>query len=505
MPASRALLLFAALLSLPFRVVAAQRPAAPPANALVDAAISAMGGDSLLGTLRTSRVDGVFHEYILGNAERNEGPFRTRYGRFSELRDAGNHRLRRTELPVTNAAAPPTPLAYIIADSLLVIRVGAREIGGQPILYDDFADQAATTPEHAVMTARSAAGLRSEGAAVRYGVTHDVVSWPYSDGRLRMELDRDSHLPTRISVTRTYPRDFRRAQLGDVTVSYEFTNWTQEAGGLVYPRQIISRVNGEPLRDVTISTIAGTAAAPPDSFAYSDSARVQWTRNVASSPPQFQFGSNGTLPDVVDGVARVKEFWSTTLVRQDDGVLIFEAHLSGQHLREVIAESARRWPGAKVKGLVMSSDPWAHLGGVREAVALGIPIYVSGRSIPALTALLKTPHTLAPDALARTPRAPRFVPVDAKLMVGTGANRVELYPVRGAYAERMTMVYFPAHKLLYGADLVFAARPPGSGYARTAAIDLLRAVAREGLAVDSLFCVQPSPVIAWKDFVAAPK
>ncbi len=504
MPLARTLALFAALFAVPFPVAAQSRAARSP-GALLDAAITAMGGAEVLGTLRTARIEGTFHEYILGNAERNEGPFRTRYSRFSELRDTEGGRVRRTEFPVSSLATPPAPLAYIIADSLLVIRVGPREIGGQPILFDDFADQAATAPEAALVRGRNASGLRSDGTVIRYGVTHDVVSWPYADGRLRVELDRDSHLPTRISVIRTYPRDFRRAQLGDVTVSYELANWTQQEGGLAYPRQIISRVNGEPQRDVTISSIVGGVAAPADSFQYGDSARVQWARSVTSSPPLFRFGSNGTLPDVVEGVARLKDFWATTLVRQDDGVLIFEAHLSGQYLREVIDEAARRWPGTKVKGLVMTSDPWAHLGGVREAVALGIPIYVSGRSISALTALLKAPHTLAPDALARAPRAPRFVPVDAKLAVGTGANRVELYPVRGAYAERMTMAYFPGHKVLYGADLVFASRPPGSGFFRTAAIDLLRAVTREGLAVDSLFCVQPTPVIAWKDFVAAPK
>ena len=150
----------------------------------------------------------------------------------------------------------------------------------------------------------------------------------------------------------------------------------------------------------------------------------------------------------------------------------------------------------------MSSDPWAHLGGVREAMAMGIPIYVNARSVPFLQKLSRAPHTLDPDSLQRAPRAPHFIPVSGKTVVGRGKNRIELYPVGGPYAERMTMAYFPELRVLYGADLVFAA-DQGSGYDRAPAIDLRRAVARERLAVDTVFCVQATPSIAWSSFVPA--
>lgn len=86
--------------------------------------------------------------------------------------------------------------------------------------------------------------------------------------------------------------------------------------------------------------------------------------------------------------------------------------------------------------------------------------------------------------------------------MGSGKNRIELYPVGGSYAERMTMAYFPELRLLYGADLVFAA-DHGGGYDRAPAIDLRRAVARDQLAVDTLFCVQATPLVAWSSFLPA--
>ena len=68
------------------------------------------------------------------------------------------------------------------------------------------------------------------------------------------------------------------------------------------------------------------------------------------------------------------------------------------------------------------------------------------------------------------------------------------------------MAYFPDTKLLYGADLVFPNRGPNgqptAGYFETSLVDLRAAVAREKLAVDTLFCVQNYQPIAWSDFVA---
>jgi hypothetical protein len=115
-------------------------------------------------------------------------------------------------------------------------------------------------------------------------------------------------------------------------------------------------------------------------------------------------------------------------------------------------------------------------------VKLGLPIYVNARSVPFLTSLVKRPA--------------KFMPVRDKVTIGTGVNRIALYPVGGPYGEQMTMAYFPERRLLYGADLIFKDQP-------TPAADLRRAVEREHLAVDSVFCVQrnggPFP---WSDYAA---
>jgi hypothetical protein len=124
--------------------------------------------------------------------------------------------------------------------------------------------------------------------------------------------------------------------------------------------------------------------------------------------------------------------------------------------------------------------------------------------VPFLKSLARAPHTLEPVALARSGRAPTLVGVRGKVTIGAGPTRIELYPVGGAYAERMTMAYFPEYRLLYGADLVFPNRGPDGkfapGFDETPATDLRRAVAREQLAVDTVFCVQNYGPFAWSAF-----
>src|SRR5262249_31403550 len=157
---------------------------------------------------------------------------------------------------------------------------------------------------------------------------------------------------------------------------------------------------------------------------------VQFDANSAFNFSRFKFGARGEPTELAPGIVRVPDFWAQTLVKQADGVVVFETHISATYFHDVLAEVHRRWPGAPVKAIVMTSDPWAHLGGLREAMALGIPIYVHAKSIPFLTSVANSPHSLAPDSLARSHRAPRFIPVTGKTVIGTGDNRVELYPVR---------------------------------------------------------------------------
>jgi hypothetical protein len=461
---------------------------------IVDSAIAAMQRTASLRDIRAVRLTGIQHEYMFGNAERTEGPWRVFYAQFTELRDISSAAMRRTEHGLSRDGTTSPERVTVLADSVIAYRAGARELGGSHGAFEDAIDRVDGSPARALLLASSSRTLTVDGTATRYGLTYDVVSFPWRNGRMRIEINRATHLPDAVEIVREYPDNFRWAPLGRVTMRADYVDWTIQPNGAYWPMQEKISLNGEPLRDITFGAVAFDAAAPAaDSFAVSDSARLQFAANSKLGFSKFRLGARGHPTELVPGIVRVPDQWMMTLVKQSDGVVIFETHISAQYLHDVIDEAHRRWPGVPIKAIVMTSDPWGHLGGFPEAAKLGVPIYVSAASRPFLSKLTGSAK-------------PRFMPVRGKTVIGTGDNAIELYPVGGPYAERMLMAYFPTHRLLYGADLVFLKRGPDGkptkGFLVTEMTDLRRAVEREGLSVDKVFCVQNYGPFAWSDFIA---
>ncbi len=253
-----------------------------PARMLVDSSIAAMGGESILKGLHSLRVDGWQTEYLLGNAERPDGPWRPLVQWFSELRDLAGRRVTRTQATANGSPLAPNafrPTVLIFTDSVLVSRAanGREAAAGFPS-RDDFIDRLDASPERALLLAQSSPGLRPEMPITRYGVPQDVVSLPYGDGRMRLELDRRTRLPNAVEIMRTYPDDFRRGNFGDVTVRFEYSDWGVEPNGFWWPRQHRVFQGIDFLRDTRFSALTLDAPAPPDSFAVSDTGRASSPR-----------------------------------------------------------------------------------------------------------------------------------------------------------------------------------------------------------------------------------
>ena len=116
-----------------------------------------------------------------------------------------------------------------------------------------------------------------------------------------------------------------------------------------------------------------------------------------------------------------------------------------------------------------------HTSGIRAAVSEGVTeIVIHKNNVPYVQELLKRPHTIVPDALARKPNAKpvKFVPVDDELVLKDGTMAINLYYVRdNSHADNMLMVYFPTGQLLTQADIympddprnIVAGYPQGHG------------------------------------------
>ena len=123
--------------------------------------------------------------------------------------------------------------------------------------------------------------------------------------------------------------------------------------------------------------------------------------------------------------------------------------------------------------------------------------------MPILTRLFAAKYESFPDTLARTPRRPALRVVSGRTIVGSGANRFEIYPFRTASSERQMMIYWPAHQLLYTSDLFTIS--DGQVFLPQQVAEAVEAAAREHLAVATAFGMHYDP-LPWATVVdsAAP-
>jgi hypothetical protein len=211
----------------------------------------------------------------------------------------------------------------------------------------------------------------------------------------------------------------------------------------------------------------------------------------------------GSANEIAPGIILFTGAWNASLIRQDDGVVVLEAPMSSAYSEKVLAEAEKRFPGAPVKAVITTSDAWPHIGGLREYVARGIPLYAVDRTVPLIDRLLSSSHTLNPDALARKPRKAETRGIHARIELGKGTNRLVIIPLRGETTERQMLVYFPERKLLYGSD-AFQKRQDGTYFHPQTIFEVADVVDREHLKVDNFFMMHME-VTPWQQALDALK
>lgn len=243
-----------------------------------------------------------------------------------------------------------------------------------------------------------------------------------------------------------------------------------------------------PDQTLTISKLDFNPSLPADEFAISPETRAAFAPRAAKT---IDDRIPGKTTDLAPGIMFISGAWNTTLVRQDDGIVVLEAPVSSGYSAKVLQIAQDKFPGIPIKAVITTSDSWPHIGGLREYVARGIPVYVLDRTVPLIERFLRSPRTRYPDALAKAPRPVNLHSVSGKTVIGTGPNRMEIYPIHGETSERQMMVYFPEHKLLYGSD-PFQELDGKFFYPQTV-YELESAVEREHLSVERFFMMHIGP------------
>jgi hypothetical protein len=492
-----------------------QKPTRDRATAWMKQAADALGGEARVRGIHAIEVDGVSAQYQREQSERPEGPWVVTYSDFADVRNYAAGAIRRTARTrgysapdwVDNREWGPETTTLLVGD------VGLRKTAdrwlpaGNP--WDVATMPMTLDPEHVVIEALDASDLRADPDVQLDTYRHHAVSFSLrgrpgftiADARVRVFLNIPSMLPKAIEITRPRPYDVFWAPWGDVTQRVTFGVWTLEPEGIRFPRLWEYATGGRPDGRIDITRVRINPPLQAPDFAVPDDVRQNFVVNRRRVDDIPLGSSQRQQAELAPGIVKVPGSWDIVEVKQDGGVAIVEGPLSSAYSAKVVDDAQRRFGGAPITAVVTTSDSWPHIGGMREYAARRVPIYALDLNLPILQRLFAAKYETLPDALARQPRAARLHPVSAKTVVGSGANRFEIYPLRTVSGERQMMVYWPQHELLYTSDL-FTLMPDGAVFLPQQAAEAVAAVERDRLAVKRAFGMHYD-VVPWERVVQA--
>ena len=467
---------------------------ASPAQCL-DRAFEAMGGRDHLAAIHTVRLDVIGHTALMEQSYR-QAPFITSYERDQIVVDHAGERLiqkQHSVWPEADLKGSDSDVTLIVTPAGGVYRFGSSDspCGGADL--DSTRQTMALAPESLLLTAAAAADLHFMPAETLRSTSHTVLAFTWNSIPVRILLNPFNHLPDAVE-TRQQFRDFWY-YWGDVEQRVYFDNW-RFVHGIEYPSNQITERNGTVWSSSQALDIEFNAAVSDKDFAIDAKAAQASTQSKGWN----RAFSTGQEKQLAPGIDLFAGSWNTTIIQQTDGVVILETPISGTFTQGIFAEAGKRYPGQPIKAVLSTSDSWPHIGGIRYDVAQGLPAYILDLNQPLLDRIVEAPHTIDPDQLSNSAKKPNWRIVSSKTEIGTGENRMILYPLRGASTERQYMVYFPQRRLLYASDTL-AINQDHTLYDPELMREVQQVVDREHLAVDTVYAMHQDPT-PWSEVVS---
>ena len=168
----------------------------------------------------------------------------------------------------------------------------------------------------------------------------------------------------------------------------------------------------------------------------------------AAAPPQ--------VDKLGDGAFLIGGNYASLAVDMGDHILVVESGQSDARGMAVMAAAKQAIPGKPVRFVVNSHPHFDHASGLAAAVAEGATILTHRNNEEVLERLLSGPRMLAGDSLSKvTNRRTNVVEGvgDRDVRKGSNGKVVELHRVANEHSDGMLVVYLPAEKVLWSADV----------------------------------------------------
>src|SRR5687767_598601 len=242
--------------------------------------------------------------------------------------------------------------------------------------------------------------------------------------------------------------------VGDLLVEFEYSNY-QNMNGVQVPTRIVQKQAGMATFDATISA---ATANPPNVAELLTPPPPPAGRGAppGGGPPPAQAAAGPAPEKLGEGVFKIGGNYTSLAVDMGDHVLVVESGQSDARGMAVMAAAKQAIPGKPIRFVVNSHPHFDHASGLQAAVAEGATILTHNNNEEVLERLLSGPRTLTGDSLSKVSNRRTNVVTgvgDRDVRKGTNGKIVELHRIPNEHSDGMLVVYLPAEKTLWSADI----------------------------------------------------
>ena len=250
------------------------------------------------------------------------------------------------------------------------------------------------------------------------------------------------------------------AVVGDLLVEFEYSNY-QNMNGVQVPTRIVQKQAGMATFDAEIKAATPNPAnltallTPPPPPAGAPGGAAGGPPPAPAAAPVEKLG---------EGVFKIGGNYTSLAVDMGDHILVVESGQSDARGLAVMAAAKQAIPNKPIRFVVNSHPHFDHASGLAAAAAEGATILTHKNNEEAIERLMSGPRTLTGDSLSKLParRVNFFEAVgDNDVRKGNNGKVVELHRVPNEHSDGMLIVYLPAEKVVWSADVTAVNPNPG--------------------------------------------
>ena len=331
------------------------------------------------------------------------------------------------------------------------------------------------------------------------GTLADIIEYSTEAGKVvTLYISRDAHRLLQIESITPYQ------QTPDSAERVIFSDYVAR-GGILPPTAIAKReleASAHAEISVTLQDLQDPPAEPTRvlELLVPPGSDESWALSVDDGSAQV-VSLAPDLPDLLL-VELPEEDFRAPVFLFDEYSVVVDAPLNSRAGEQILRAIESAAPDRPVAYVIVSHHHPHHIGGVRPFVHAGATIVVTEGNVAAVEELVARPYEIAPDRLAREPRAPKLLVVHDKATIEDAHHRLDLYDIGPStqHTDEYLLVYDRAKKLLIEGDLAYF---PDTGEvlpARPRTKGLWRSIGALGL--DVRWIVQPWPLHGHKRLIS---